>query len=160
MNNIAVIGTGSTGTARMWDGQIMQRGNHLRWFFESSMGFPDLGFDVYRRESTQISQLQFEELRIQLETNPSPSLNIAGQITVRSIKQTTNLSIDSDPLGLHVIPPFGIEMIFQNPIYYLRIEVRIEEDEEGKSLGILGNFQGNKVFSKGNRITSFIAYHF
>lgn len=147
MNNIAVIGTGSAGTARMWDGQIMQRGNHIRWFFESSMGFPDLGFDVYRRESTQISELQLEELRIQLETNPSPSLNIAGQITVRSINQTTNLSIDSDPLGLRIIPSFGIEMIFQNSIYYLRIEVRIEQDEEGKSLGILGSFQGNKVFS-------------
>jgi hypothetical protein len=147
MNNIAVIGTGSAGTARMWDGQIMQRGNHLRWFFESSMGFPDLGFDLYRRESTQINELQFEELRIQLETIPSPSLNIAGQITVRSINQTTNLSIDSDPLGLRIIPSFGIEMIFQNPIYYLRIEVRIEQDEEGKSLGILGSFKGNKVFS-------------
>jgi hypothetical protein len=71
---IGIIGMGSDGTHLLWDGQYMEKGNHIRWFFNSLpsgdeasddgnlFGFPQLGFELFRRESAGLKNIDFTHI--------------------------------------------------------------------------------------------------
>ncbi|MFN8561628.1 MAG: hypothetical protein U0703_08420 [Anaerolineae bacterium] len=47
---LALVALGTDGGQPLADGSTMSTGIHLRWDFESDLGFPAGGFDIFRRE--------------------------------------------------------------------------------------------------------------
>jgi len=138
MREIAMIGTGSNGTAQLWDGQGMQQGNHFRWFFEPSLGFPELGFELFRRGSSAERDL------IRLDFGPMHGAQAYsdGQVTVQTVVAATLLVVDQQ--GLRIPPDAPIEILFQRTAWYLRVGL---QPEKGKQVKIEGSMRGSEVFS-------------
>lgn len=158
MNKIAIIGTGADGNYDLWDGHKIERGNHLRWFFDPSLGFPHLGFNLYRRDSGRLVSVQVEELYAMLEENPIISvINANAGITIKTSNQAMNLSVESTPfgLGLRIAPSTPIEIILPDTAWFLKIELHAAVN--GK-LKVSCSLQGNTVFS--TEITSHRLIHY
>jgi hypothetical protein len=149
VSKIAVVGTGSDGTAPLWDGQTMQEGIHLRWFFEPSLGFPELGFEVFRRPSGPLGELSFGDIRTMLQAQPNSTLYL-GDATISSEKKT-NLVINQSPLGslgLRMTTVDGpISISFPSPVWYLRVELEPEPNKRLKIRRSLGGVVSSTTVS-------------
>src|SRR5712691_5513022 len=143
MSKITMIGTGSDGAAHLWNGQMMQQGNHRRWFFDPALGFPELGFELFRRPSGSLNELLFDDILAHLQAQPSSTLSL-GNVTVRTIRSNTTLAVDQDPLGLHVTTTDPIQMLFGSTVWYVRVAL---QPATGKHLKIQGGLRGSMFSS-------------
>ena len=139
-----MISTGNDGKAKLWNSQAMEHGIHLRWFFEPSLGFPDLGFNLYRRTSVKMQEITFSDMRDNLAAKPSFKWSLDSLLEI-STKDFTNLTVDSEPLGLRILPSTPIIIVFsaQKPSY-----VQIQAQLGGThKVEIKGSLLGKKVFT-------------
>lgn len=54
---LSLVALGTDGGQALADGSVMATGIHLRWDFESNLGFPTGGFDIFRREHLRGDQV-------------------------------------------------------------------------------------------------------
>jgi hypothetical protein len=131
-DSLMMLGTGSQGTERLWDGEQMEAGIHMRWFFETSEGFPDSGFEVFRRVSGQRTVVSFTELAARLQRAPSASLSL-GAVTFSS---NLNLLATADLSELDVRTKEIVQLKFQPLIWHFRLGLT---PAPGKVLFIAGS---------------------
>lgn len=48
--DLLLVGVGSDGSIKKWDGGTAPRGIMLRWFLGKGLDFPYYGFDLYRAD--------------------------------------------------------------------------------------------------------------
>jgi hypothetical protein len=141
---IAMLGTGSQGAERLWDGEPMQAGIHLRWFFDTSEGFPDSGFELFRRPSGKRTVVSFGKLATRLQATPSSSV-LLGAVTFSS-----NLGVAADPLGLSVRSQEIVQLKFNPQIWHLHLGLA---PVDGKTLFIRGSGGGRQFVATNIRST-------
>ncbi|HWO19260.1 MAG TPA: hypothetical protein VNO30_10805 [Kofleriaceae bacterium] len=90
-NDIVVFGIASSGVVDQWDGHFTPAGILLRWFMHPELGYPDLGFEVYRASVPDARSLPFDDLNVQF-IEGTPTWTYAGTVTL------------SQPAGLHFEP--------------------------------------------------------
>ena len=63
-SDIVVFGVASDGTVGQWDGHPTPVGILLRWFAKPELGYPQLGFDLYRAQTTDAPPLPFNDFNV------------------------------------------------------------------------------------------------
>lgn len=62
--DIVVFGVASDGSVPQWDGHPTPTGILLRWFVKADLGYPELGFDLYRAQVPDVPALPFNDLNV------------------------------------------------------------------------------------------------
>jgi hypothetical protein len=63
-SDLVVFGIASSGAVQQWDGHPTPTGILLRWFARSDLGYPELGFDIFRAQVPDIAPLPFNDLNV------------------------------------------------------------------------------------------------
>lgn len=66
VDEIVVFGVASSGVVDQWDGHLTPIGILLHWFTRPELGYPDLGFDIYRAQVPDVPPLPFNDLNVPL----------------------------------------------------------------------------------------------
>lgn len=90
-DDIVVFGVASSGAVEQWDGHATPAGILLRWFARPELGYPELGFDIYRAQVPDVPSLPFNDLNVPL-VEGKLSWTYANVVTL------------SRPSGLHFEP--------------------------------------------------------
>ncbi len=61
LNDITVFGVASNGKVLQWDGHATPIGILLRWFVRPELGYPQLGFEIYRGTVSDVPPLPFND---------------------------------------------------------------------------------------------------
>jgi len=81
LTDVTVFGVASSGKVPQWDGHATPVGILLRWFVRAELGYPQLGFDVYRGTLSDVPPLPFNDLNAPL-VNGRTTWTYAQQITL------------------------------------------------------------------------------
>lgn len=81
LNDITVFGVASGGKVPQWDGHATPIGILLRWFVRPELGYPQLGFDVYRATVSDVPPLPFNDLNAPF-ANGRKAWTYAQQVTL------------------------------------------------------------------------------
>jgi hypothetical protein len=81
LTDITVFGVASDGKVPQWDGHATPIGILLRWFVRPELGYPQLGFDVYRGTLNDVPPLPFNDLNAPL-VNGRTTWTYAQQVTL------------------------------------------------------------------------------
>ena len=80
-SDLVVFGIASSGAVSQWDGHPTPTGILLRWFARSDLGYPQLGFDIFRGEVPDIPALPFDDLNVS-QIQGKPIWNYADIVTL------------------------------------------------------------------------------
>ncbi|WP_156404595.1 hypothetical protein [Curvibacter sp. PAE-UM] len=137
-SDILVFGLASDGSVEQWDGHPTPTGIMLRWFVRKELGFPELGFDIYRAQVPDTPPLPFNDLNVPLVQGKT-SWTYADVLTLR-----TPEGLKFEPSGqigwwqLMVVPTSPVEVRFTSPAWL----VTIHANADAAGLHISGRANG------------------
>lgn len=142
LNDLIVFGVASDGKVPQWDGHATPIGILLRWFVRPELGYPHLGFDVYRSTLSDVPPLPFNDLNAPL-VNGRTTWTYAQQVTLSCADglqfEPTTLPVWWRLLIKSTRAPLQVQ--FAGPAWLIDLRA----DEDTTDLTVIGKVAGAEV---------------
>jgi len=142
LTDVTVFGVASSGKVQQWDGHLTPVGVLLRWFVRPELGYPQLGFDVYRGTLNDVPPLPFNDLNAPL---------VSGRTTWTYVKQVTLSCADGLQFEPTTLPGWWRLLIksTRTPVYVQFAGpawlIVLRADEGTSDLTVIGKVDGTEV---------------